>query len=66
MSGARMVWTGALGTEMEKEGRQWDFRTGQEVVKYDKFDGLCDWEYGDAIQWDEACQRETLERSGWC
>lgn len=35
---------------MEKEGRQWDFRTGQEVVKYDKFDGLCDWEYGDAIQ----------------
>lgn len=51
MLGARKVRAGALGVEMENEGRQWDFRTGQGIVKYDnKFDGLGGWEYGDAIQ----------------
>lgn len=48
----------------QNEGRQWDFRTGQGTVKYDKIDGLGGWEYGDAIQRDEASQRQTLEKSG--
>lgn len=49
---------------MEKEGRPWNFKTGQGVVKYDKFDALRSWEHGDAIKCDETWQRVVLERGG--